>query len=338
MRVTWVTCAAIVRQPDGNLTCDLASARYRLLLPLQHMDRRHSHTIVTIMGEETNEQALQGMQADVVIFSKSFSDANEALMNIAQQNGARCFFDVCDNHFDTPGAIGEHYRHMADMADQIVCNTHDMAEIIARHSKKPCTVIDDPYESVRREPRFAPEPGKLNLLWFGHPSNLNSLQACLTTLGGSAERRGMQLNVTLLTQIVPGLNEFAEQLTSAYSASLHVKVEPWSLPRQWELLAACDAVIIPTLATERTLTKSANRMVESLNCGRAVLAGTLPAYEQFSPWVWIGEDFGEGLDWLRMQHSKIPLLIGQAQRYISESFSPSVIAARWEQLIEGAVH
>jgi hypothetical protein len=198
MEVSWITFGSPVRRADGSITSDLASLRYRVLSPIRELNRApYGHQLTAISEKTSDDLKEKALRADVVVFSKSFLPANEALAERARSRGVRVIFDVCDNHFQHP-AFGPHYRRMSALADQVVCNTLEMAKVARAYCAGEPVVIADPYEGPRGAAAFAPD-GPLRLLWFGHPSNLDSLQEGLGDL--IAYSASQPVALTVLTHL-----------------------------------------------------------------------------------------------------------------------------------------
>jgi hypothetical protein len=333
MKIGWITFGAPFRRADGQITSNIASLRYRVLSPITAMsDAGHEHRITPMNAEVFAARRETALAADILVFSKSFLSANESLARDAQTRGATVVFDICDNHFDHP-QHGDHYRRMAELADHVVCNTPQMAQIAGAHSRQAPTVIADPYEGFRGRPAFAP-PERLRLLWFGHPSNLDSLYLALADLMAFARRH--LLSLTVLTEVTPQLADACARIGASDHGALSMCPEAWSLEAQWAALAACDAVIIPSRQTGAKQVKSANRMVEALWAGRPVVAEPLPAYLPFSDWTPVRPSLAEGLDALLSEASDTPRRLADAQRHIAEGFSPAVTGRQWRILLEAA--
>lgn len=331
MRISWITFAAPQRTADGGLTSDAASVRYRVISPVLQMNRPpYRHRIAAIGPSTPEAERTAAIEADVVVFSKSFLPANEDLARRAQAAGAAVIFDVCDNHYQHP-QHGAHFQAMSALADQVVCNTEEMAKVAARYAGCEPVVIEDPYEGPHGEPAFAPGE-TLKLLWFGHPLNLDSLQAALPDLIAFGRRRAIAL--TVLTQPNPQLVQAAREISAQHAGALALTVAPWSLEAQWRELAACDAVVIPTLQNERKDVKSANRMVEALWAGKPVAAQPLPAYLPFADWIPVRSTLSEGLDQLVESADRVGGLITEAQAYIGDTFDPVKLGRRWEDVIQ----
>ncbi len=127
------------------------------------------------------------------------------------------------------------------------------------------------------------------LLWFGHESNLIDLH--------------------------PYLDLKPEILTGS----------EWSREKQLAALDRCAAVLIPT---GKSMAKSANRLIESVRNGRFVIAGELPAHDEFKEWMWIG-DIREGVKWLSDNHAEAIERITDCQNYIRDRYSPARIGKLW---------
>lgn len=331
-RIAWITFADITATPDG-MHSDTASARYRMLLPIAHMDKTRWHIDVVALprGKTATEPVRQAVDAaDVVIFSKSFDTANEELTRRAQARGGKVVFDICD-HFFGHAEFGAHYEAMARMADRVVCNTPVMAEMARPYAAQGSVVIEDPVEGERRPPRFAPEQ-RLKLLWFGHPSNLDSFNDAFPAVLRAAQKVPMAL--TLLTQASQELITYCAQADAVTQGALRMECVQWSLDTQQRALEEADAIIIPTSAQDEKRVKSANRMIEALQAGRAVVAGPLPAYMPFAEWAVIEADMERGLARLMEMRNELPGLIAQAQDFIDERYAPAVIARQWEAMVE----
>ncbi|MBL8770066.1 MAG: hypothetical protein JNK30_01680 [Phenylobacterium sp.] len=328
-RVAWITFAAPIRDPAGGLTSDVASLRYRVLAPARGLaEADWSHAIVANTGVDAAARDAAA-DADVLVFSKSVAVGNEAITERARTAGRRVIFDICDDHFGHP-RLGAHYRRMAGLADQVVCNTPAMAEAAAPFAARPPVVIPDPYEGPGGAARFAPG-ARLKLLWFGHPSNLDSLQAELPGLIAFARARPLSLSV--LTALTPRIVEVCAQVSAASQGALAMTAAPWSLPAQWSALAACDAVVIPSRATPGKRVKSANRMVEALWAGRPVAAQPMPAYAPFAAHTPVRPTLAEGLSDLLADPAAVPARIEAAQALIAADFAPRAIARQWASVL-----
>jgi hypothetical protein len=206
-----------------------------------------------------------------------------------------------------------------------------MAEAARPYCAADPIVIPDPYEGPKGPARF--EPGeRLRLLWFGHPSNLDSLGAAMDDL--IAYAADQPLEITVLTQLTPDIEKGCDDLSERSGSRLSISAKPWSLPGQWRALAACDAVIIPSRMAATRRAKSANRMIEGLWAGRPVVAQPLLAYEPFAEWAPTTPRLSDGCRRLFAERSRLPGRISAAQAYIQQTFAPTAVAAQWARVLE----
>ena len=135
--------------------------------------------------------------------------------------------------------------------------------------------------------------------WFGHESNLADLERYLPIQG---------------LQILTG--------------------DQWSREKQLAMLKECSCVIIPT---GKSMAKSANRLIESVRNGRFVIAGELPAHEEFKDLMYIGNDLKNGLEWFKRSNpAEILKRIGTAQTIIRDRYSPGAVSRLWKEAIDRA--
>lgn len=132
------------------------------------------------------------------------------------------------------------------------------------------------------------------LYWFGHKSNLRTID--------------------------PYADLVIKKLTG----------NEWSRERQLEELKACALVVLPT---DDRIAKSANRLIEAARNGRFVIAGPLPAHDEFKPYMWIG-DIREGVKWATDHPAECEERIKSCQRYFREKYSPESIGKQWAEVLE----
>ena len=318
MKIVWVSFAPLDKR-GGAMTSSMASVRYRMLVPAAAMADCDSKVMHLTAGANRRTLMERFRGADAVVFGKLFGDEREAalaleLVTNLKQAGIAVLADYSDDHFSSP-LRAEAYRALANAVDRAVASTPALAEVIAAHSPVPVSVVTDPVEGARGEPRVPSQP-PYRLLWFGHPSNIDTLQYGLPQL--------QALPVTLTLVTAPGSG--AEQLGARF--------RPWSAQAVFEELRECDAVIIPSNPHDpRKAVKSPNRFTESTWAGRFVLAHPLPSYQELAEFGWVGEDLGEGLRWLAANGEAALQRTRRGQDAIVERFSPRAVGAAWKDAI-----
>jgi len=327
-RVIWVT-AGRVKALNGLNTSELASARYRVLLPAQGLEH---HGWKSEFVNEATAVAVGGWGAcvprpfDTVVISKVFDAFSLSLAKDAKDRGARLIVDFCDDHFEH-AKRGPWLKELLALADVLVASTETLANVIAGYRGQSPHVISDPVEFSMQEPLFKPE-ATLNLLWFGHASNLDTLINWLPKLSAFVQQRAVLLTV------VSDLPNQGGELTPFIVEGLNIKYLPWSIESTEASLNACDIVVIPTLAKDFKKTKSPNRLLEACWAGKFVVAGQLPAYMPFCDVAWVADDLVEGIQWALDNPGLVREKILAAQKIISHSHSQSSIALAWEALFK----
>lgn len=251
-----------------------ASYRYRAAIPAAELG-------ATINDAQT---------ANVLIYSKpdgvDLMDVKRAL-----GDGKRVIADFCDDHFDR-----KEYRDMLRLADEVVCPTQYLADKIKVLGRE-AHVIPDPYEY----PQVEPHCNGANLLWFGHGSNIESINR----LDG------------LLDQPVFKVSN----ITGCH--------RQWSHEVMLEEFSFADIVLMPATAPY----KSCNRTVEAVRQGCFVVAEPHPSLEGF-PGIWIG-DIKEGIEWARQHPQEANERTKLAQIYVSQMYAPRTVAFAWSRVIQG---
>lgn len=317
MRVVWVSFAPLRKTPAG-FTSDLASVRYRITLPAAAVTGSKVTQLVPGANRRTLLERFAG--ADVVVLGKLFDpDFAESVLEVIaalRGRGVKVVADYSDDNFAHP-ALGPAYRALANAADLLVASTEGLAEVLRAEATVPVHVVTDPVEGRRGEPRTATRR-PVQLLWFGHPTNLDTLKLGLPQIR-------VPFELTLVT--APG---------SGAEAMGH-RWRPWSAQAVFEELRECDAVIIPSDPhNPRKLVKSPNRFTESVWAGRFVIAHPLPSYEPLAGFGWVGENLGDGLAWLLENAQAAAERVRAGQRAIEEHFSPQAIGRAWQVAIAAA--
>ncbi|MSQ73224.1 MAG: glycosyltransferase family 1 protein [Betaproteobacteria bacterium] len=266
-----------------------------------------------------DQNALRGL-----VLGKAFDDSFVSLARAGKARGIPVLAAMCDWHFDSPVN-----RKLSRIADRVVVQTEMMAAGVRQHFSVEPVIIEEPYEGPRGEPRFAPGE-TIRLLWYGHDANLDTLAAGVMQVANLA---GLKLEISVVTnrpQDVP----LALARLEGSKANLRIISHAWSPQRQWQELAACDAVLLPSLPTRDKLVKGHGRLVQAIHAGRLALAYPLPQYEELSQFCWCDEQLGEGLAWALSHPSEALQRIIAGQTCIDTRFAPSRIARRWLEEIE----
>src|SRR5262245_1163790 len=187
-------------QPEAALLAShIASVRLRAGVASsawQHAGHRN------VLLNPQNAAAVAGRDfasAKLCIVGKFFLDSDPAawldVCARVKQSGGRLVLDVCDYPFaGKPPAVTRFYTEALRLCDAVTVNSTRMAELLAPHALQPPKVIEDAILAPPQDPKFA--PGKLlELLWFGHPSNLRYLDRTLEALVRYGDHQQCRLKV-----------------------------------------------------------------------------------------------------------------------------------------------
>ena len=327
MHVTWIVPGVVEKRPDGRLFSTMASVRYRVLYVAEYLASLGHRIDIVQAGISAEDPQLESpLQADVVVISKGLFEGSVQIAERAKSLGAKVVMDICDDHFDT--VFRDTYRLLCKIADGITASTTMMAEVISRRAGRTAQVIGDPFEAPLGEARFQPEPGRVRLLWFGHPSNFDTLSAMMPSVVKLS--REMAVDLRVVSEEAANIRKALDRANCDFGPSLKIQFTPWSAEATWQALADCDAVLIPSLSAEVKQVKSPNRLVESIRCGRFVAAYPLPSYEPLANYAWLGEDVVDGVRWALSHPKAAEMQVRQGQQFIAATFNPAYLAKQWE--------
>lgn len=330
-RLIWLSAGEIKTVNDIQ-TSELASARYRVISPSQALaklgweNEMVNETTSTIKSGWGDSPPQSG---DTVIVSKVFTPHASIMAKDAKSRGAKVIVDMCDNFLTHP-KYGTLQKELLEIADNIVTSTPSLKDALSKMDKHADAVISDPVEFKRGEIKFS--PGKiLNILWFGHPVNIDTLAQCLPAIAELANEMPLQIHV------VTSLPHGQQDLDTITPKGLTANYTQWSLNATEDALAKCDIVIIPTVQNDFKNAKSPNRLLETLWAGRMVVAGPLPAYLHFADSAWVGKDIVEGIKWCLANPEQVKARIAQGQADVEKHFTAHAIGQQWHEVLIKAV-
>src|SRR5215831_18235639 len=336
---TSTMCPPEVEETPDGFVSDLASVRYRMLIPMKALAARgHSTALLAVNAESLARVTDEIGQLDALVFKKTLEIGRFQEQLLARAKAARIpvLFDICDPRIDPSTELGARNRRMAQAADRVVTSTPALAELLHAAIGRAPAVISEPYEGTRGEPRWNPDPIRLKALWFGHPSNIDTVPLSLDELVVVGRHRPIAL--TIVTGWVPNLERTCADVTRQWGQFVSLRYVEWSASATWCALAETDLVVLPTLpqAPDKSI-KSANRLIESLWAGRCVVANPLPSYVEFERWSFIDGSLSRALRSALDAQESISGRIAAGQAHIAEHYSPERIAGQWEAVIAQTV-
>jgi glycosyltransferase involved in cell wall biosynthesis len=324
---------------QGLLDCHLASVRLRTAVAAFEWKRCGNQNHFCDPGAIDAGQSVDWKITTICVVPKYYHDLPLQLWldacAAARSSGCRLAIDICDYPFKKSPAVQAFYSQVLKICDAVVVNSERMAEMIAPHTRHHPLVIEDAILGETGIPEFAPGQ-RLELLWFGHRSNLHYLDACLEGLARLARQRRCRL--TIVTQGGPGAEEWTHDIQARFAFAFEAQFIPWSLEAMPDALRACDLVLIPSDPSDSFKAgASANRIAEALNAGRFPVASPLPSYLSFAEAAWLGQDLVQGIEWALANRAEVLSRIRRGQALVAEKFAADKIARQWRELFENLV-
>ena len=321
--------------PEGGiLDCPLASARLRMGVAAREWKRRGNRNVF-----RTLDAAGAGIDWDafeVCVVPKFFFDFPlEPWLDAcraASRSRTRLVLDICDYPFQKPSAVPAFYTEALKICDVVTVNSERMAELMAPHTVRRPSVIEDAVLGAMADAAFAPAK-RVELLWFGHPTNLRYLHAARDALAQFSARRPCRL--TVVTQGSAEVRGWIEAINGRFMPALEARFVPWSLQSTRAALEGCDVVLIPSDPSDPLKAgASANRIAEALNAGRFPVASPLRSYLPFAEAAWLGADLAEGIRWALANPGEVLARIRRGQALVSEKFAADRTGRQWGDLLE----
>jgi hypothetical protein len=318
------------------LACPLASARLRIGVAALEWKRSGNENVFWDPGSAGGGQRVDWASLRICVVPKFFYDSPLQpwldACRAVKSRGCRLVVDICDYPFKKPPPVPEFYSAVLADCDAVIVNSERMGELMAPHIARRPLLIEDAILGKMVEPAFAPA-SQVELLWFGHSSNLPYLESRLEDLVRFAMRRSCRLTVVAEDGI--GIREWTEDIRTPRVPSFKTRFVPWSLEAMRIALRECDLVILPSDPSDPLKAgASANRLAEALNAGRFPVASPLPSYLPFSDAAWVGQDLIQGIDWALANPGKVVARIRCGQAMVAERFSAATVGRRWCELFE----
>jgi len=335
-RVAYFTSFGFVQRPDGEISSDVASVRYRVLLPARFLAERGWEIGIATLTEEhlqDPQATARQTEADIAVMAKVVDSRAVDVAAALKARGLPVIADFCDNHFLHP-QLGPLYRGLAGVADRCTANSATMAEVVAGLTGTAAAVVFDPVEGPRNAPRFAPSPSSMTLAWYGFPNGLPFLFRRLAQW----QRDGLPfpLDVEIVTALSDELAHDVDARNRAFGDRYRLSTTPWSIDAVWHAIARADAVLVPSELDDLTRTKSANRLMEAIYGGRLAFATMLPSYREFESFCL--PDSGAGVLALAMRdQDAMRRKIEAGQDYIAQRYLPVHAALAWDTLFRTLV-
>jgi len=345
MRALWLIPPDAVPYASGGAPeqglglCHLASVRLRTAVAALEWKRSGNENIFRDPAALSAPGGLVPEAAEICIVPKYYHDLPLQpwldACRAARRSGSRLVVDISDNPFRKLPPVPAFYSEVLKICDAVVVNSERMAELTGPHTEHRPRAIEDAILGPMGKPSFAPG-GRLELLWFGHPTNLPYLHGCLDALIAFGEKRRCRLSI--LTMERRGAEGLAQEINARFAPAFEARFIRWSLESMKSELRKCDLVLLPSdPADPFKAGASANRIAEALGAGRLPIASPLPSYLQFADAAWIGPDLVEGIRWALGNRGEALARIRRGQAIVADKFAASKVGRQWGELFESLV-
>jgi len=335
-----VTPYASGEDPERSLlACPRASARLRIAVAALEWRQCGNENVFLDPAKIDSARAFGWETARICVVPKYYYDIPLQpwldACAAAQGSDCRLVIDICDYPFRKPEGVPTFYSRVLQTCDAVVVNSEKMGELIASHTPRRPLLIEDAILGSMAEPAFAPA-AQVEMLWFGHPTNLPYLDAGIETLARFASRRRCRL--TVVTEDSAEIKRWIQAINARFAPAFQSRFVPWSLEAMAVALRECDLVLIPSDPADAFKAgASANRIAEALNAGRFPVASSLGSYRQFADAAWLGQDFVAGIKWALANRGEVLARIRRGQALVAENFAVDKIGRQWRELFESLV-
>lgn len=336
----------------------LASYRYRVRFPAEGLEALGHQCMVSSFERVVPDSLLDVFRPDVIVIGKLLCgeklEIYQGLRRLvfqtiekAKASGITILVDVNDNHFDDD-FNGEYWRRLVAVADQIVVGSEAMEREVKSWTNKPTHVVGDPLAfskmtpSVFRGSNKSPKSSglfnrlrkqgngvdRLRCLWFGTLPNWESMAKLAERLPEIGQQQ--PLTLTVVTKPAIEVKQFARDFNAAHGPAVEIVIVPWSEESTQSALRECHVVLIPSEPEDpKKAVKTGNRLSDSLQAGRFVVASPLSAYMPYQQFTWLGDDLIQGIAWY-LQHPEEALeRIQKGQALVNERASLDAISRSW---------
>jgi hypothetical protein len=345
---------------DTGFTSPYASDRYRAIAPATAL-RTLGHAVRVLPMAKWDACYDGHERPDVVVVAKLIrrgdSDFDELAQRVlrgvaaARALGIKVVADYCDHLFDKQDT-GAYWRALCGAVDHCVASSEELGRELSERGAARVSVIGDPIAAPRGVPRVfrrppmvhrvvqrwlgrQRRPGRLNLVWYGHPTNFPPVLAWAQRLVVLGEQQPWILN--LVTRPAPPHERLVQEFNARHAPRCVLQLVHWSEPTQWEAVEEAHVVLIPSdTQSAAARAKSNNRLTDALAMGRFVIASPVPAYLPYADHVNITDDPLDALKAYLSDPDGAIARVVAGQIVAEQRASPQAITERWLEALESA--
>jgi hypothetical protein len=321
MKITFLTKYPIIKN-GANLYSPGASARLRVICPALELIKFGHHVSITTIPNEQSSIKFEN-DSDLYILSKITNPKhlNQIAIFFELNKDKQLIIDICDNRFETD-IYHELFIKLVAISSAVFCNSLTMANIISKYSDhKIIEILPEAIEGnqLHRKPI---DPNNVRLLWFGHQDGLFQLKKNLQKIQSLPQIHSLHLVTAPTNDVLLWL----DQINNNSANSLPVIFSPWSIIGLRKAASISDISILPGSNDSFWVTKSPNRLLQSLWYGLRVAAFPFDSYLNYKEHICLNEDIKKAIlnsiechpstEYINMINSNFSnLAIGKAWNY-----------------------
>lgn len=319
---------------DEVLTAELASSRLRagicinsyfkndyLVSPLNLSDGFIPDLV--FMGKYVPDSGTGKYIHDGGVRYKIWKD----LIKKVKDQGSKFIVDYTDNHLSQSTVVGDFYKDIVSYADGFVVPSVKMNQNLLQYVKKPTWIIPEPFEVVINQPKTKlVAKDELQILWFGHNSNLQYLYNFIEKKLVLAPK----YHLVVLSDLIDE-NSFKSAIAKGRS-DCRYSYAKWSLELMQKVSLGMDLCVIPGDANDpKKNGVSSGRLISAIAMGLPTIAEPLPSYLPYADFFLRADDF----DQLKMVLNN-PLILSDktimGQQQVLPSYSMEYVGQLWLRL------
>jgi hypothetical protein len=334
MRVLFIVDDHVRTTSDGEITASLASTRIRLLLALKTLGEFGQDA--KLAANTTPQAVLESpdfLDAETIVFGKVFQDYRDVVRR-AKALGKVLIVDITDDPVQFE--LFHHIRQIITHCDGVIVPTARMADVSRAFLSKSALVarIEDPVEAEFAPPRarFRTAPERVELVWYGNPTNAAFLNAHVKSLEELGQT--VPLRLTMVSTGFEVFDAFVGSHSEETGGPLVANFVEWSPAVQRQAITAADLVLLPGEPSGPSAPKSANRLISAIAGGRLAVASPLPAYQPFRAHAILVDNLANGISAaLTLSAPGIEKRLAEGQEIIRSQYAPDLIGRKWVQTL-----
>lgn len=252
------------------------------------------------------------------------------LIKRAKNNQSKLVVDYTDNHLNNSGIVSDFYKIIGPFVDGYVVPSEKMKANLSCYTNKRIWVIPEPIEVKICVPKISIiNPDRLNILWFGHNSNLPFLFRMIQ----GALKNAPPHNLVILSNYLDQ-SQFAKVAALGHKQATY-NYGKWSLELMEKISKKVDVCVIPGDTTDpKKNGVSPGRLLTSLAMGLPTIATPLDSYLPFAKYFVSDVDVLSNFFSNPLSYKERLL---EVQDLIQNEYTVSAIGEKWLKVCHDAL-